>query len=238
MKKNRFVKVLFVIFLVLGLVLMVVGGMMMVHQSHFEKNAKEVMATITDIQTYRSKGADSDLEHDVYVEYEYKGQLYETELNFYSSDMYVGKTITLLVDPLSPGQVNVKGMLYLFAMIPLLIGVIFALIGGITLLVMEGSKRKNKNLKETGKRIQATINEITINYNVSVNNSHPYRIICSYKDEYTGLIYRFKSGNVWTDPSYVCEIGGYIDVFVKPDDYSKNYVDAEALFENKIVDYT
>lgn len=236
MQKNKALNLLNTIFLLIGIAVMAVGIFILIHMIKFAGNADEVEAIITDIQTYR--GYDDETEHDVFVKYVYEGFEHEVELDSYSSSMYVGKTITILVNREEPREVMVKGLDYLFTLIPIGIGLVFALVGGVPMIVGRRKGRKQQLLKENGRRIQATIDDITVNYHFSVNGRHPYQILCSYKDEYTAQVYCFKSGNIWKDPYLVCDVGSLIDVWIKQDNYDKYFVDVDALAEKRIMDYT
>ena len=72
----------------------------------------------------------------------------------------------------------------------------------------------------------------------TVNGKNPYIIYCTYKDDYYDRIYRFKSDNLWTDPSLILQSGDDIKVYVDEKDYSCYHVDIESIFKGKIIDYT
>ena len=71
-----------------------------------------------------------------------------------------------------------------------------------------------------------------------MNGQNPYVIYCSWKDEYADVLYRFKSDNLWTDPSFLFDSGSEINVYVDGNDFSKYYVDAERGLDQKVVDFT
>ena len=240
MQKNKTINVLFTIFTIVGILLMVVGIVILVKFQLFAKTADEVTATITDIKEYRTENSDGETEydHDVFVRYEYEGYTHDVKLSIYSSSMRVGKNITLLVDPDNPRKVKVKGLESWPALIPIGIGLVFALIGIIPLIVIRKNERKARLLMQNGRRLQAVIDEIKENTTISVNDSHPFVIYCSYDDGLGGNVYHFKSGNIWSDPYEVCDVGSVIDVWVKQDDYSQYYVDVDALVERRIMEYT
>lgn len=236
MKQNKLMKLLFGGFLLAGVLTLILGVVVLYKGKSVAANAVEVEATITDIQTYR--GTDGEKDHSVVIEYEFEGQNYSVEINAYNSSMYEGKTLPILINPKAPRKVYMEEDFMVLSMIPILIGTIFSLIGGIALIVMHCGKKKQERLRQNGKRIQATVEEITFNYNVHVNGRCPYIIICLYKDESTGISYRFKSPNIWTNPNLVFQPGSYIDVWVDPNDYSKHFVDAQEQLEKKVVDFT
>lgn len=132
----------------------------------------------------------------------------------------------------------IAGGIAFFSVIPLFMGIIFSLVGFIPLIISAKKNKRQKNLLTNGRVLYATVDEITWNGSMTVNGQNPYLILCSYKDEYQDVIYRFKSNNLWIDPIHVFPVGSTIEVYVDPNDYSNYYVNAEKTIEAKIVDYT
>lgn len=235
-KKKSGVTLVFSIFLIFGIVFLAVGIGVLYSGIRFRKNAVETRAVITDIQTYRSG---DDTHHSVWVEYEYEGKVYkDIRLNEYNSGMYTGKEITILVDPKNPQKASTKyGLLF--------VGGVFALMGGIfscvgIIPIIVGIKRSSlhKQLIAGGRSIFAKVESITHNTSYRVNGRSPYVVYCTYQDEYKGVVYRFKSDNIWQNPEYFLQPGSEIRVYVNGEDYSKYYVDVESMIENKVIDYT
>lgn len=59
---------------------------------------------------------------------------------------------------------------------------------------------KEKKLKTYGEKIEANYRETTLNTIYSVNNVHPYNIICEWNNPIDNKKYIFKSENLWTNP--------------------------------------
>lgn len=238
MKKGNFITNLLIgIFLFVGVILLASGIAVSISNSNFKKTAEEITAQISDIETYRD--SDGELQSRVYVDYTYGGNRYtKIRLNFYSSSMYVGKDITILCDPTNPANIRSESGLLITSMILLIVGAVFALFS--TILIVRSAKRaaKTKRVRETGKQLYATVEQIALNQSYTVNGRHPYIIYCTYKDEYRDIIYRFKSENLWTDPGLVLKEGDSIRVYVDEKDYSKYYVDVENMYNGRVVDYT
>ena len=92
---------IFIIFAVIGILLLAGAVGFYVKNTKFKNNAVEITGKIVDIQSYRD--SDDDLNHSVYVSYSLDGEEYNNvPLNFYSSSMYVGQSITLYCDPKHP----------------------------------------------------------------------------------------------------------------------------------------
>ncbi len=75
---------------------------------------------------------------------------------------------------------------------------------GVGLLISKIKKIAGKKRAiESGDKIYADFQEVTINYSYSVNDRHPYIIICTGKDNITGQIRTFQSENLWYNPEYI-----------------------------------
>ena len=92
MKNNKFEKLLFSIFLLIGIIGFVVGIIVCINA--FNNNNKVVTkGTITKIDVY--KGNDGKRSYDVYVSYDVNGEEYESQLSGYSSSFYEGETLEI-----------------------------------------------------------------------------------------------------------------------------------------------
>lgn len=228
---QKILYLIFGIFTAIGLVMIVAGICIRVNTGNFAEDAMEITGTISSIERYRD--IDGDIHHYVYVNFTYNGKEYRNvELSEYSSSMYEGKKITLLFNPEADGTaiIRTKSMINLPAMIVFFIGIIFLIIGlaGIIPTYIIGKKvGRKKNLVNSGRRIEATVKSIEKQYNVRINGRHPFIIICTYTDIFTGIQYCFKSSRILKNPEPAVRIGDTIDVYVDEKDYSKYYVAAE-----------
>ena len=235
--KDNFVLVLFAIFAVIGIILLAGAAFMTVSSVKFGQTAEHVTGVITDIDTYRD--SDNDVKHSVLVSYTVRGKEYrDVRLSEYSSSMYEGAEIELLYDPDEPGRVRTSSMVYFPSIILGILGAVFSLIGIIPCAVMISRRKQNQKLLAAGHVLHAQVESIDLNRNISVNGTHPYIVYCTYKDAYSGTIYRFKSGSIWTNPESVLPKGAMIDVYVDEKDYSKYYVAVNEVLQGKIVDFT
>lgn len=234
--------ILFGAFFIFGMIFVVIAIALFINHMNFQKKAVEVTAEILDIETstYIDDDGDRETKHSVYVSFEYNGAQYDNVyLPVYTAGMSVGKEINILCNPDDPSDIDLAGAAsYIGEIIALVIGLAFALIGGIGIFVDIKNRQKKKKLLNTGMRIMAVVSSIERNTSVSVNGRNPYVIYCTYTDEMTGIVYRYKSDNLWDDPSFVVAPGMYIPVYVEGNDYSRYTVDAESVLNNRIVDYT
>lgn len=220
----------------IGVLILVIGFYQLNKTTTFNKTAVSTTATITDIQTYTSK---DDTHHRVFVEYEFEGKTYENiQLNGYTSSMHEGKEITIYLDPDAPTDARVKSMEILSTVILFLMGIVFFLVGFLNIFSQLKAARRKKHLLSNGKVLCATVDNIYLNTSYKVNGRSPFIVECKYLDENTNTTYRFKSGNLWSNPNNFLEIGGPINVYVDYEDYSKHYVDTDHTTNGQIVDFT
>lgn len=228
------------VFMAIGLIFLIVGIIIGAVGSNFAENADEVMALITEIDV--EWDADGDIHHKVFVDYSYNGQDYQyVHLDYYSSSMFEGDEIEILVSRENPRKISsAKGtmvMVIIFASL----GLAFTIGAMIPFILMIRNKAKRTELMKNGRPIYATVEKIGQNNHIEVNGKNPHIVYCVYEDIYSGVVYRFKSKNIWTDPNPVIQPGSTVTVYVggpNPEDYSKYYVDVESVLNNSIVDYT
>lgn len=225
------------IFLLVGIAMLAAGIIFLVSNRRFRERAEEVTAIISDIRSYR--GSKGKRRHSVSVSYTYNGMRFEgVPLNFYSSSMYEGKEITLLCDPENPGHVESPGGMLFITCTFMGMGILFIIIGTVPIIhALKGSARKKKLLR-SGRKLWATVEDITQNTSYRVNGRHPYVIYCAYRDEGLDMAYRFKSDNIWTNPHLAMRIGDTVPVYVDGKNFQFYYVDVDSSLGGKIVDYT
>lgn len=237
MKGNGTEKLIFGIFLAVGLILAGIGVGWLVNSINVSNKALTTTAVITEIDTYRD--SDGDRHHNVYISYEVDGVTYDdVRLGEYSSSMYEGKEIEIKYLEDKPGKPYAS--LWMGPIMLMIMGLIFGLVGGVGFFATLKNKIQGKKLIAEGRCLQATVESIDWNRNYRVNGQSPYVIICTYKDEFSNTVYRFKSGNIWYDPSIKLPVGSLVDVYVDPQDYSKHYVDTEKEYGMgpQVVDFT
>ena len=213
------------IFCFVGICMLVGGIIAFVSNRNFKQNASEVEGVITDIRTRYD--SDGDSHHDVWVTYTVDGREYTEEIHFYSSSMYEGKTIKVLVDRNYPTRVrSADGNIFLVAFLGGM-GLIFAFAGGCVLLVPVSRKAKRKKIIEAGYYVYAQVTGGHLNTHIEVNGRSPYKLECKYEDVFSGVTHIFKSENIWVDPQPY--VGREIKVYCNRDFSGYYYVDIDSL---------
>ena len=234
MKKNP-VLLAFSIFAAIGIIFVILGVLIGKAISIPEDRKATTTATITRIESYRD--SDGDEGHDVWVQYEVKGQTYEEKLGSYSSSYRQGKKIDIIYDKENPTKINTPWGEKLFIGIFCGIGGLFAAIGIIGIIAVAVSKRKREKLEQTGTIIYAKYTGVELNRAIAVNGRNPYNIVCSWINPEDGKTYILKSENIYFDPEPVIQNLGLTEFPVFMDmENKKNYsVDITAI-KNSTVD--
>lgn len=237
MKSEKILKLIFVFFAVVGIILLIIAVLVFISNNKFASQADEIEGVIETIETYR--GSNGDIDHKVYVSYTYNGKEYNNvRIRFYSSNMYEGKDIVLYCDPKNPERVVMKGAdLFTFLLLTVM-GIIFICVGIIPVSVLIYKRAKKNKVRSTGRSLYATVEEISYNTSYTVNGRHPYVVYCIYRDDYRNITYHFKSENLWVNPEPVLTVGSMIKVYVEESNYNNYYVDTECMIWDKAVDYT
>lgn len=109
-----------------------------------------------------------------------------------------------------------------------MIGSIFLIIGSSILLFSHLSSRKKINLSATGQAIQADYQNVELNESISVNNTHPYRILAQWINPDTSELHLFKSENIWFDPTNHIK-NKKMKVYIAPNNPQKYHMDISFL---------
>ena len=225
--KNQFIeKILALIFGVLGVIFIIVAVLLASHSGRIARTYIKTTAEITGFDISR-RNTDDRYSRRTAIKYEVEGQSLEQLLNEYSSSMYEGKIIPVLVNPEDYYDVRTSTLLYLPAIIFGVVAIPFLVVSIILIVVMVSRNKRFSRIYEEGKRITAEVTGGRINRNYSVNNRHPWRLECRYEDTFTGEEHVFKSGNVWFDPNQY--IGRPISVYILDGNFSNYYIDVDSL---------
>lgn len=131
-----------IIFGIISIVMIIVSFFITKSAIKFNSKAVEVDAVIDNIEMHTTgHGKNRRTSHDVFVEYEYEGNYYyDVKLSFYSSSMYMGKTITVLIDPDNPRHAQAKSGMFFGPILVSVMGVIFLIVS--VILFGVGKKKR------------------------------------------------------------------------------------------------
>lgn len=129
------------------------------------------------------------------------------------------EAVTIVYDPEDPAHASINGFwsLWLGTVIATGLGIVFALVGIVSLAWMRRQRRMKEWLRANGQQIQTNFERVELDTSLTVNGSHPYRIISQWLNPRTNQIHVFKSESIWYDPAKYIG-GGMIGVWIDPND--------------------
>jgi len=104
-------------------------------------------------------------------------------------------------------------------------GLLFFSLGLVFLITLGNQKKNARRLLENGNYVVAEIFDISQNYNVSVNNKHPFVVSCKY-EAVDGTVHIFKSRYLYFNPEPLLK-NNVVRVYVDNDNFKKYYVDID-----------
>lgn len=107
------------------------------------------------------------------------------------------------------------------------IGCLFLVFGVVFLLVELAKKKQAEALVSAGQYVWGEIVEFSSNYNVRVNNRHPYVAVVRYRDA-MGTVHIFRSRNLKSYPDTTA-VGKQVKIYFKNESYKPYYVDMAGL---------
>lgn len=224
-ENNKVEKVVFGVFLGFGVLFFALGILISALIGKKDKNDYvQITAVVSDIERFQDR-------HSVYIDYEYEGQQFRhVGYNMYTSSMRVGKEIKVLVSKYDPTDFYIGNFSLIFLLAFGGFGVLFGLIGGIPLAIIQKKANHKKKLKAIGQALWGTIEEVNVDYHVQINGTHPKFFVVKYEDD--GIVTatsHYKSDRVFINGAGEEFIGRNIKIFVNPQDRSDYVVDLESV---------
>ena len=97
--------------IILGIVIFLLGCIQPARYEKAIENGYEVEAVVVDIKVRKNSGPDESDEYTYYVDYTFEGKKY-THVKFervYADKYHKGETVSMVIDPLSPGRAMFEG---------------------------------------------------------------------------------------------------------------------------------
>ncbi len=139
---------------------------------------------------------------------------------------HVNDTVTVLYDPQNPSNASIKGFFSLWgaAFVLMILGVAFSLFGGVPLAWMYRRKQVQAWLRSNGQQIQTTFDRVELDTSLTVDGSHPYRIVSQWLNPASKRVQAFKSDSIWYNPARYIS-GDTIGVWIDPHNPRRYSVD-------------
>ncbi len=222
-RQNKFPKLLFIIFTLIGACGVMAGAAMVAHSAAFVVRAKRADGTV--VRNVWTKGRHGSA-HPV-VQFRVDGQPIEFEGKVGTSPpaYSVGAPVTIYYLSEDPREAIIDSFVerYLLAAIFGGIGSIFLAIGVCFWLVPAMIVRKRTRIIADGVPVQAKVVEVHVDRSLKINDRSPWVIVAQFKDELTDQVIVCKSHYLWDDPSFRFPIGSEVTVYHlqdRPDKYA------------------
>lgn len=192
-----------IILLVIAITSCIISSILYYASSYNEKNKVYTTATISKIDEVKDENT-TEITHLTYVKYTIGKKTYEAKINYYDQTYKVGQEIKIYYykdDHTKAGTEEGEHI----SIASFVASIIFLVITIIAIIVKHKGIKKDKERefsisKENFMTIQARYVETLINSDVTVFGSHPYNIICEWRNPVDKKKYRFVSEDLWKSP--------------------------------------
>jgi hypothetical protein len=231
----KIVRLVFSIFAVVGLGLLIGGFFAVQSTRRFLRTAISVPGVVTENVWREDRDSNNRTSWAFYPRIRFRtadGQeiTFITNTGASPPSYRVNEPVTILYDPQQPYHASIQSFteLWLLPTILCSIGIVFCSFGAVALIWKGVSARKNAWLRQNGSRIQAEFTRVELDTSLTVNGSHPYRIVCQWLDPANNQMHIFNSAHIWFDPtSYIA--GKTLEVLVDPNNPHRYLVETSFL---------
>lgn len=185
------IRIVAAVFLTLGLVMLLVGYLGSEDNAAFFRAAETTQGTLVAVDSQQEECT---------VLYQAEGGTYRARINAYVSGMWVGEPVTVYYVEGAPDVFRTEYHDLAFWILRL-IGMIFGGSGLVMLLVSLCVAENRRSLLEKGNRVTARVTGVEENRSITVNNRHPFRLVCEYTDPNTGETRVFRGRNIYRNPT-------------------------------------
>ncbi|MTC71622.1 MULTISPECIES: DUF3592 domain-containing protein [Providencia] len=223
--------IIFTVFLVIGILFLLGTAFSLYSSMNMTKNGVETTGIVTDLDV--SVSEDKSKSYFPIIEFTTQdNQKIEFRSSMGSSSYRgsIGQSIDVLYDPTNPHDAVINSFFGIYALSIFcgIFGVVFTLIGGVPFAFGMVGKKKNTRLLREGTPIQVKITGVEENTMIQINKQSPYQILADVHDKSTNTIKRYKSENIYFDPS------PYIDretvtIYLDKNNANKYYMDISFL---------
>lgn len=223
MKSTKVNIIVGIILSIIGMIFLLTSINLKISDNKFKKENLKISATVTDSNSNNKFTT---------VSFFIDEKEYNAIAKEYYSKIKVGDKIEIYYNKQEPTQILLKASnrntnVY-FGISIILLAI------GLSIIIHKLNNSVNKeSIIKTGKRIEAQLEDIVYNTKVTINGKHPYYITCYWKNRINGKTYKFRSENVWYNPTDQFKKSGIekIPVYIIPSNPNQYYVDMENINE-------
>lgn len=221
------------VFTPMGLLFAALGGWFYLQDRSFAENGLRAQGTVVDV--VGSRDSDGDYTYRPVVEFSDSAgerRRFVSRVGSSPPSYSTGERVNVIYEPWSPDNAIIDGFVdrYLFPVIFMSLGTLFAAIGGGLFFAMFRRRRIVSQLRARGLPIQARFVECYRDTSIKVNGRSPWRVVCEATHPTTGKLETFKSDAVWSDPSERIA-GRSLRVLVDPAKPKRHFVDLSPFLE-------
>jgi hypothetical protein len=147
----------------------------------------------------------------------------------------IGERVAVLYDPRNPHEATIDSFFSLWFTVLLLLALGLSFAGaGAALLVLFGRQAGSRGgaeaerLRAEGRKLTTNFQDVVVDGSYAVNGRHPYRIVTQWHDPASDEVHVFESERIWFNPRDYLP-AAEIDVYVDPFDLTKYHMDTSFL---------
>ena len=115
------------------------------------------------------------------------------------------------------------------AVLPLvLMGLVLVTVGGGLVAHGRWWSWRERQLRQHGRLVQATLHAVELNESIEVFGSTPYRVVAQWQDDRSATVHVFRSINLWHDPTGLLA-GKSVPVYMDPARPTRYVMDLSSL---------
>ena len=217
--KKGSLDLLSIVVILAGIGLIVLSGIYATKSKIPFKNTVYTDATVTKVEG-----------NDVYVKYEVGGLMRQKKISLQSNKYVEKQNIRIYYNKKKPEKLHIDTSTNTSHKLSK-IGTVIIVLGIILLIIRVKKKNYRNNLRVSGRRIAATIQELKVNKNIVKNGKNPYIVVCTWTNPEDNKTYTFNSPKVWGNPSELINIKNIttLTVYVDKKDFNKYIMDVTQL---------
>lgn len=228
---NTLLNLFGVIFSIIGLGLLAIGGYLLFDSRAFLSDAAATSGTVISL-VESDEGGYAPIVSFVTGD----GESFVLRSNVYSEGWKErqGDIVTVLYDPADPKKAKIDSLFQLWGATLIIsgVGVVFSGVGLGIFGYRVFARRRRQWLLSHGRLIITDFKGIELNERVSLrrvsNVQHPFKIISEWYDSSLGQLCRFESENLWFNPEDHISSDS-IQVYIDPNNPRKYYMDVSFL---------
>ena len=226
-------KIVCVVFTVVGAILLVIGLIQILQTQIFLDESLETKGVVIDLHwKYDSEGSAF-----AYPVFQFVDERTGEEITVVSTQgsnppsYSIGQEVYILYDPQNPHSAVIKSFwnIWFMSIILTSLGCIFLSVGLIPFGFAVRRRRTVEYLKTQGEIVHGKVSGIYMDTSLRVQGEHPWRITVQWMNPASGKVHIFKSDHIWYNSSDFIKIGDEIEIRIDPKNPKKHWMNIDHL---------